>query len=984
MFNNLTLRTKLLIAFLAVGIIPFSVIGISSLMKSSSALQTQAFNQLEGVRGIKKNQIEQFFAERQGDMGVLVDMVNNVQENASQQLLGIQANKKSAIKLLSEQWYVDIKAQQSRSICTKAMAHYKSYLDTGEQSKEYKRFTSIIDGFIKETGYYDFFVIDTNGIVVHSQAKEAAYKTNLRNGPYSNSGLAKAFNKVMQGANIAIEDFSPYAPSNSELAAFIAAPILKGSERMGVVALQITAEKIQSIVSNRTGQGKTGESYVIAKHNGKISFRSNMTTKGDGKFVVGFDITNRAPEYITNVLAGKNGQDIYTDSRNTLNIVAYTPLELTGLNWGVVTKIQLEEALTHKKKGEEQDFFTKYIEKYGYYDLFLFTPKGKAFYTVTKEADYHTNFQNGKYARSNLGELFRKVSQTKQFGIADFAPYAPSNGDPCAFIAQPVLDGSEVELVVGLQISLDSINKIMQQRDGMGKTGETYLVGSDHLMRSDSFLNPTKHTVKASFANPSQGSIRTDATQAALAGKTDAKIITDYNGNPVLSAYTPLKVGKTTWALIAEIDEAEAFAAIKTLQWLMIIIFVVGMVAIVTLALLIINSIVNPLNQTSEMLSEMEQGHLGRRLNMTRGDAIGIMARSMDSFAENLENVIVKALNQLANGDLTFQAEAKDDQDVIGTALVKTSKDLNVLVAEIMVATEQIASGSGQVADASNSLSQGASEQAASLEQITSSMTEMASQTKTNAENAGQANGLAEETRKAAERGHSQMQDMVTAMGEISESGQNISKIIKTIDEIAFQTNLLALNAAVEAARAGRHGKGFAVVAEEVRNLAARSAKAAKETAELIEGSVEKTNNGSSIANHTAEALDEIVTSVGKVTDLVAEIAAASNEQAEGISQVNIGITQIDQVTQQNTANAEEGASAAEELSSQSAHLKEMMSRFRIKQSAYAMPSQVAPQVNTENAVQPQISAPPPAAPTSKAVNPSDIIDLDDKDFGKF
>jgi len=419
------------------------------------------------------------------------------------------------------------------------------------------------------------------------------------------------------------------------------------------------------------------------------------------------------------------------------------------------------------------------------------------------------------------------------------------------------------------------------------------------------------------------------------------------------------------------------------------IVFVIGVAAIIAVAIMITRSITRPVTKTVRMLDEMTKGHLDNRLNMDRSDEIGQMAKTMDSFADNLQNEMVAALNKLADGDLTFDATPHDAADTIRNSLKKTGDDLNKLISEILNATEQIANGSGQVSDSSQALSQGATEQAASLEEITSSMTEMASQTKLNAENATQANQLAGQTKTAAEGGNAKMQEMVGAMGEINEAGQNISKIIKVIDEIAFQTNLLALNAAVEAARAGRHGKGFAVVAEEVRNLAARSAKAAKETAELIEGSVEKTRNGTAIAESTSEALAEIVTSVTKVTDLVGEIAAASNEQAQGISQTNLALGQIDQVTQQNTASAEESAAASEELSGQAMHMKEMMSRFKLRSSTpqgFSQPQQPAlpprPTVTPAAPTQ-EWGAPPPQHQTTKE-KPSDIIALDDKEFGKY
>lgn len=465
---------------------------------------------------------------------------------------------------------------------------------------------------------------------------------------------------------------------------------------------------------------------------------------------------------------------------------------------------------------------------------------------------------------------------------------------------------------------------------------------------------------------------------ADLRGMTQAKEIFATTTMPELAVIQGLLHEMTVKVSEHVMTDAEMVAVAGRTRVLVLVLTVLALVCGLLMALVLTRGITRPLARTVTMLKEMSQGHLAMRLAMARRDEIGVMAATMDQFADELQGEMVASLEKLAQGDLTFSVTPKDDKDAIGTALAKTGQDLNTLVAEILVATEQIAAGSGQVADASQSLSQGASEQAASLEEITSSVTEMASQTKTNAENAGQANQLADQTREAATRGQGQMQDMVAAMEDISESGQNISKIIKTIDEIAFQTNLLALNAAVEAARAGRHGKGFAVVAEEVRNLAARSAKAAKETAELIEGSVEKTAGGVDIATNTAARLDEIVSSVTKVSDLVAEIAAASNEQAEGISQINTGISQIDQVTQQNTANAEEGASAAEELSSQALRLKEMMSRFRLKEGLAMINNP-----GRTSAAPPQQILPSPS-PSSPVANPSEIIDLDDKDFGKF
>jgi len=358
-------------------------------------------------------------------------------------------------------------------------------------------------------------------------------------------------------------------------------------------------------------------------------------------------------------------------------------------------------------------------------------------------------------------------------------------------------------------------------------------------------------------------------------------------------------------------------------------------------------------------------------------------------------NEAADCLKAMASGnlDVEMRGDYKGDYAVIKESLNATLTSLNDILNQASVAVDQVATGARQVSDSSQSLSQAATESASSLEEITASMHELTAQTNMNAENATQANQLAAQAKISAEKGEGQMGNMVKAMNDINESATSISKIIKAIDEIAFQTNLLALNAAVEAARAGKHGKGFTVVAEEVRNLAQRSAAAAKETAEMIEGSIKKTGVGTKIAEETAKALEEIVAGSAKVTDLIGEIASASKEQAQGIGQINTGLSQVDQVTQQVTANSEESASASEELSSQSLQLKQMLSKFKLRKQGFDMAALGLPEGITPEMIQmlksmlqsKQRATAPGGQPKKGAkTRPSDINALDDDDFGMF
>ena len=483
----------------------------------------------------------------------------------------------------------------------------------------------------------------------------------------------------------------------------------------------------------------------------------------------------------------------------------------------------------------------------------------------------------------------------------------------------------------------------------------------------------------------------------------------------------------------------------------LITLVIVGFLLGAALGYILSVSISKQLEKTVHMLDDLRHGHLGIRLRMSRGDEIGIMADTMDKFADDLQHVVVGTMKQISDGDLSAQITPHDDKDEIGPALMRTIESLRALIiddggrvlhaaagkdlsqrlereykgeyammkesidtvvkslddamSQVSEAVRQVSSASGQISQGAQSLAEGANEQASSLEEISSSLEEMSSMTKQNADNSNQGKAMVASAAESLNAADAAMKRMAGAIQEIKTSSDNTAKILKTIDDIAFQTNLLALNAAVEAARAGDAGKGFAVVAGEVRNLAMRSADAAKNTANMIEESVKSANEGVQITEDVAKYLSTTVERAGKVAEIIGEVAAASNEQALGIEQVNTAVAQMNQVTQQNAANSEESASAAEELSSQAAELANMVSTFTLSSSDHRapkttgkmnavpsggggsntqarMPVIVAGTKKTQTRMPAVASG--PATKAIRAVKADDIIPLGDDDMADF
>ncbi len=863
MFKNLKLSTKLITLFLLVGVLPAAVIGTISLITASKDMTNQekvTFSTMTAVRDVKKQTIETYFTEREGDMGVLMETVGTLRQESFSKLEAIQAIKKTQISSyfhgFLQEMEVVARSKDTADLYAKLLEYHSTTgvkpdgpynISSPEYQKIWEQDGANTLHYFKDSGVYDVFMVCAeHGHVMYSCAKESDLGTNLGHGPLKDSQLARLWTKVKALNGRAIVDFKPYAPSNGDPAAFAGAPIRDSAGQMlGMLVVQLPLNQINEIMTKRDGLGQTGETYLVGadKLMRSDSFLDpvNHSVAASFKFPATGSVNTVAAR---EALAGRRGSSVIADYNGNSVLSSYAPLQIEDLNWAILAEIKVSEAFCPQDETGTY-FFQKYAQQYGYYDLFLMNPDGYCFYSVAQEADFKTNLVDGKYSNSNLGQLTREVIQTKQFGLSDFSPYAPSNGEPAAFIAQPVLHQGEVELVVALQLPLDAINSIMQQRKGLGETGETYLVGQDKLMRSDSYLDPTNHSVMASFAgNVQDNGVDTQASREALAGKTGAEIIEDYNGHSVLSAYTPVTVGHIQWALIAEVDEHEAYAGLEQFRATLGILALIAIVVIFAVAFLFARSISLPIN---------------------------------------------KIIDGLQSG------------------------------------SAQVASAADQVSQSSQSMAEGAGEQAASLEETTASMQEMGAATQENAKNISETSTLAETVTNNANSGRQAMGRMKEAIDQIKDSSDETAKIIKGIDEIAFQTNLLALNAAVEAARAGDAGKGFAVVAEEVRNLAQRSAEAARNTSQLIADSQQHAEHGVIVCSEVGSSLDEIGSGIEKVQGLVAQVNDASGEQAIGVSEVNKALEQIDQVTQGNAASAEETASASEELSAQARDMNEMV-----------------------------------------------------------
>ncbi|WP_258238354.1 methyl-accepting chemotaxis protein [Arcobacter sp. CECT 8983] len=631
-------------------------------------------------------------------------------------------------------------------------------------------------------------------------------------------------------------------------------------------------------------------------------------------------------------------------------------------------KFPIDDSMFIDTISSSERFFKNYIKGYNYEDIYLIdAKKGHVYYSVTKKSDFGENLKSGKLKDSALALVWKNTIENKSITFIDMKTYAPSDNKPTMFLGIPIYedgyeDGTMLSVLV-IQIKTEDINKIMQSRQGYGTSQEDYLVGADYLMRSDSFLNPKTHNVKASFLNPNSNNKKTKAVKNAFSDLSKTEVI-----DKKLVSYTTVKISKNIkWAIISEIDESEVLETPTLLKNKIAIISFVLLLFISFIIYVFINKgIIAPLNafqngllqffkylnrenleiqllneksndeigkmskvvneniknvnqkmkedrevieETITVLKEFERGDLNQRVTLTtQNPELKELTKLLNNMAKNLSfNIdnILDVLDEYTNYNYLDKVDTKG----IKEHLLRLANGINSVrdsITETLIENEQ----NGTTLDKSSNilienvsiLNTNANQSAVALEETAAAINEIRSNISNSTENIIQMSLNAKELTSSVKEGEKLASKTTVAMSEINEQVSEITNAIGIIDQIAFQTNILSLNAAVEAATAGEAGKGFAVVAQEVRNLASRSATAANEIKIIVENATQKANEGKQIASKMIDGYSGLNENIERTLSLISSVETASKEQNLGIEQIDNAINSLDEQTQQNAA----------------------------------------------------------------------------------
>ena len=936
------LRWKLMALLLLVGLLPYLANALIDQYYASAALEDRAQFQLESIRELKKNQVLGYVRERYSDVQVLAELVQSLHTEALSKMKGFEGNKQLAIERFLQKRFADINALAGNLGTVAAMQDFATAFKEesdkvgGSMWNGYKeKYGPMLTNYVKQYGYYDSMLVTPEGDIVYSTTEESDLGQNVVKGALKDSAVGRLFVKAMK--DTALEDYAAYAPSGNKQALFIGTPIKADGKVIGVAVTQLSSAEINAIVQEREGLAASFESYMVTGSKDNPKLASDRVVK-EGK--IGDDKPGKNSEL---VLSGQTGDFFQVGATGVFELTTFRPLQVPGVNWGLITTGTLTDVLVPQAAGETDDLLTKYQKAYGHFDIYLIDPTGYVFYSVKKGKSYHTNLFNGPYKDTNLAKLVRQVADRKEAAMIDHAQYAADDNKPVAFLAAPVLEKGELKSIVAVHITNAALQSLMDEKTGLGETGETFLVGADFLPRTDSRLGlklfDQDSKLDTELVKRTFGEDKSVLVAQAL----------DYKQNQIIGTGVKIGLNKELsanfeWILIAKINRAEALKAVTEIRNRAIVIGIGIMIALAVMAWIVGGLFSAPIVSIAEVVRQVaSERDLTLNVPVASGDEVGQMAAEFNQMlvelnksfreveqvsqkvASNAKDVANRAsgnrdraeievkqsektrelletmgstAQEVAKGAKAQQESAQKSQHTIAE-LLQSMNTVSSAVIKQSKEAETVTDRVGAMGQTGAMVVSTSNEQGKMVMQVTASMNEITAAVRNMGQAINNATAQGQESLKAANMGRVAVENTVAGMRAIAESSGQISEIISVITEIAEQTNLLALNAAIEAARAGAHGKGFAVVADEVGKLAQRSSEAAKEITQLIKDSTAKVDEGTRYSEQLQGALSQIDASGRNNMKSIEEIATVAQVVERDIQSVQGLVQQLNKMAQE-------------------------------------------------------------------------------------
>jgi len=687
------LRLRMTATSLAFSLIPFLLVGLFMLLVAREAIIDQAFDQLVSVRDIRQDRLENFFDEKRASMDVLLAAAANYQDSAEQRQQAVLHTRQAQVERFFNIRLQHLEVLGDTLIVAEALDQFSRQVNNsagGENGRSrrvvadrnWQLLADHYDRFFMpyrdQLGYDDVLLMDTSGTVIYTLQRRADLGQQLDAASIRGSTLAEGYRRAMDGENT-VADFESYPPANGQRRAFLLTHVHRDGELLGVMALALDLADLDALVQDDSGLGESSAAYLVGEMGGKRGFRSAPSGSFD-------NTQNSALQHFASEidwsLAGQMGVATSMGRGERLRLVAYGPVEIPGLHWGLVMAVDMEEVLAPSLPDEKEDFFGRYVIEHNLHDLMLIHREGEVFYSVQHHGEYETNVFTGSQGSSQLAPLIRSALESGDFVVSDYLPYAVHDGQPFLFMARPLVIGGHTDLVVVMVLDDNAMDYIMSESAGMGETGETFLVGQDFLMRSDARLDKLHRTLDRTFQSPDESRVQTPSAQAALAGQTGIINTHNYLGQDVLSAYAPIQAGAQRWALLAEINESEALAAVDTLEWLVMVTAVVVGTLVLVLVHWFTGSLVRPLSQVSGLLQSLARGQPKTdAVSYRRRDEIGEIVSSAMVLRDSMQNVIGQA-RAIADGNYDSEVTLLSEEDQLGGALVAMTGELRDVTAK--------------------------------------------------------------------------------------------------------------------------------------------------------------------------------------------------------------------------------------------------------------------------------------------------------------